>query len=103
MGQINNYVAGQLSQITLDDGSKILISIAPYETKVFQLGWFGIPKRELYTFDQTSLEHIGSQYRSDVLKFISAMIQALPNPDAVSEMCKSLERISAMKAQVAQE
>ncbi len=97
MSQITNYVAGQFSQINLDDDTKVLISIAPTEIKILQLGWFGFPKRQLYSFDEASMIRISNQYDPDLLGYLSCMVQALPNVEAVIEMSSSLDRITLMK------
>ena len=45
---------GTFSQIKLDDGSKIMISLTQTEIAIFKVGFLGIPKGTLWKYDMYS-------------------------------------------------
>jgi hypothetical protein len=90
MSHINNYVPGKFSQFNLDDGSKILVSVGTNDIKVFLLGWFNMPKRILYTFDENSFNRIYHIYQN-ILEFVGSQILIASTVDEVVNNCRSID------------
>ena len=81
----------QLSQINLDDGSRILISLADSEIKVFLLGFFGFPKETLHTFDSLTIDRISLIWKGDIVEFVSSQLIIVSTIKEVAEKCKWIE------------
>ena len=93
MSTYHNYVPNRFSQINLDDGSKILVSVGATDMKVFVLGFFGFPKETLHTFDSLAVKRISLLWRGDVLQFVSSQLLILSAVGQVSGTCESIEEM----------
>ncbi len=91
MSRIQNYVPNQFSQINLDDGSKVLISLADSEIKVFLLGFFGFPKETLYTFNSPAVDRISLVWNGDVVEFVLSQLLTISTVEEAVEKCTWIE------------
>lgn len=90
MSKLHNYVPNQFSQINLDDGSKVLVSLAEDEMKIYLLGFFGSPKETLHTFDSLAVSRIYHLY-NDVLEFVSSQLLLASSVEEITDKCESIE------------
>lgn len=91
MGKLQNYVPNQFGQINLEDGSRILVSLTQSEIKVFQLGFFGFPKRTLHTFDELSLNRMRT-FHGDALEFVfSQLLIKETDVEGIADACALIE------------
>ena len=93
MSNITNYQEGRSCQINLDDNSKILVSLAYSEIKIFLLNFIGFPKETLYTFDIDSINILFSDVKDVLkgksLKDIANRLSKLSKKEDVVDACNS--------------
>lgn len=81
----------QFSQINLDDGSRMLVSLAGSEVKIFMLGFFGFPKETVHTFDSSTVNKISIIWQGDVVEFFLSQLLTVNTIEEVVEKCKWIE------------
>lgn len=90
MSNFHNYVPNQFSQINLDDGSKILVSLGTDDLKILLLNFFDFPKKTLHTFDSLAVKRIYHLY-NDVLEFVSSQLLLASTVEEITDKCESIE------------
>ncbi len=100
MQEIKNYRPHKSCQIDLDDGTKVLLSFGKEDIKLFELGFLGISKNTIHTFDITFysrlLKNIGYDLEREEVKELSEdLIKANDVPQLI-EICKEIEEKSKL-------
>lgn len=93
MSKLHNYVPNQFSQINLEDGSKILVSLGTDDLRIFLLNLFDFPKETLHIFDSIAIARIGSIY-ADILEYISSQLLLASTVEEIKDKCESIEDFS---------
>lgn len=90
----SNNPKGKFCQIKLDDGKRILISIAQPGIKIFKLGFFGtIPVATI--FEISTLDLASDKYNEAIQKIVKQTGQLDPL-DSLKELlisCKSIDEV----------
>jgi len=89
MSKITTYKEGQFSQINLDDGNKILVSIGFSDIKIFKLNWLGLSKETIWSSSGERSEEI--IYRDKALSVLVENIKECSFLDQVRAFCETIK------------
>ena len=99
MSSIKTYKEGHFSQINLSDGNKILISRGTEDTRVFQAGFLGIPKRKVHIFSDLYISYLirGIGITSDTVEYLANELVKADTLAGAKAKCLQLEADMAEK------
>lgn len=93
MSTRKTYKEGRFSQINLGDGNKILISRGSDDTRVFQVGFLGIPKRKVHIFSDLYISYLIGDIGiiNDTVEYLATELVKIDTLAGAKAKCLQLE------------
>jgi len=93
------YKEGRFSQINLEDGHKILISRGSDDTRVFEVGFLGIPKKEIHIFSDLYISYliVDIGITNDTVEYLAQELKKVDTLAGTKAKCLQLEADMAGK------
>lgn len=99
MSTRKTYKEGRFSQINLGDGHKILISRGSDDTRIFEVGFLGIPKKDIHIFSDLYISYliVDIGITNDIIEYLAQELVKVETLAGVKAKCLQLEADMAEK------